>query len=55
MTSGTAYFEIGDYSVSCGRTFAQSVTRVDSPAAATYVTRADGGVEIPAPAYFTIN
>ena len=54
MTSGTAYFEIGDYSVSCGRTFAQSVTRVDSPAAATCVTRADG-VEIPAPTYFTIN
>ena len=53
--SGVGYLVYGDYSVSCGRTFAQSVTRVDSPAAATYVTRADGGVEIPAPAYFTIN
>ena len=51
-TSDGAYFVYGDYSATAGSAFKQTVTKVASPAAATYTT-ADG-TEISAPCYYSI-
>ena len=49
---GNAYFVYGDYYATAGSAFKQTVTKVASPAAATYTT-ADG-TEISAPCYYSI-
>ena len=49
---GVAYLVFADYYATVGNGFVQTVTRVDSPVAATYTT-ADG-TDIPAPIYYTL-
>ena len=49
---GVAYLVFADYYATAGNGFVQTVTRVDSPVAATYTT-ADG-TDIPAPIYYTL-
>ena len=52
-TKDAAYVVYADYYATAGTGFVQSVTRVDTPSAATY-TAADGA-EIPAAIYYTLN
>ena len=49
---GNAYFVYGDYSATAGSAFKQTVTKVASPAAATYTT--EDGTQISAPCYYSI-